>query len=244
MNVNVPPIDTDKPLTLKQAGELQTRLLDPFYPRFWKDRVNEDLGICRGIFVCDMSDLFGIGIPEEWTREVLDRIKRSSHRNRYYLLTKQPQNLIKFSPFPDNCFIGVTVTEKNKLLPALDALDDIQCELRYLSLEPLLGDFHIPDLDILLGGTLNWLIIGACTGSQKELLALAEGIAIKQGKTVSDFSLMPYGKQWTLQPQIEWVEEIVKAADRAGIPIFLKNNLLETEFAFNKEGYYRQEMPE
>ena len=26
-------------------------------------------------------------------------------------------------------------------------------------------------------------------------------------------------------PKIEWVEEIVRAADRAGIPIFLKNNL-------------------
>ena len=54
------------------------------------------------------------------------------------------------------------------------------------------------------------------------------------------------------QPKIEWVEEIEKAADKAGIPVFLKDNLLElvnyvdkkTEFAFNKDGYYRQEIPE
>ncbi|GAH88970.1 unnamed protein product, partial [marine sediment metagenome] len=29
-----------------------------------------------------------------------------------------------------------------------------------------------------------------------------------------------------LQPKIEWVEEIVGAADRAGIPMFLKDNLV------------------
>ena len=50
---------------------------------------------------------------------------------------------------------------------------------------------------------------------------------------------------------IEWVREIIEACDKAGIPAFLKNSLLElvnydsseTAFAFNKEGYYRQELP-
>ena len=54
----------------------------------------------------------------------------------------------------------------------------------------------------------------------------------------------------TKPPKIEWVQEIVEAADRAGVPVFLKDNLLElvnyqspkTEFAFNK-GFYRQEQP-
>ena len=29
----------------------------------------------------------------------------------------------------------------------------------------------------------------------------------------------------TVYPKIEWVQEIVQAADKAGIPVFLKNNL-------------------
>ena len=40
-----------------------------------------------------------------------------------------------------------------------------------------------------------------------------------------DLTLMPYGKKWTAQPKIEWVQEIVQACDKAGIPVFLKENL-------------------
>ena len=86
----------------------------PFYPRFWEERyldmttqrIRKHCVSPRGIFVCDMSDLFGIGIPESWTRQVLE-VCRNKSRHRFYLLTKQPQNLAKFSPFPDNCWVGV-----------------------------------------------------------------------------------------------------------------------------------------
>ena len=46
---------------------------NPFYPRLWQKKIDEIASISvrnrkrRGIFVCDMSDLFGIGVPEEWT---------------------------------------------------------------------------------------------------------------------------------------------------------------------------------
>lgn len=169
---------------------------DPFYPRFWPERLNEDLGICRGVFVCDMSDLFGNSIPEEWTREVLDRITRSSHRNRYYLLTKQPQNLIKFSPFPDNCWVGVTATDAQSFFSAGRRLEQVKAKIKYISFEPLLG--YVGGLwleDWLKSGVgINWLIIGAQTKP-------------------------------AVYPRIEWVKEIVEAADGAGIPVFLKDNL-------------------
>jgi len=170
-------------------------MADPFYPRLWPDRLNEDLGICRGIFVVDMGDLFGIGVPEEWTREVLDRIRRSSHRNRYYLLTKQPQNLAKFSPFPDNCWIGVTATSRGRAWEADKHLGFIDAKVKYLSLEPLLewskGDFGG---DFLTSTKATWVIIGA------------------QSKP-------------TVYPKFEWIKEIVEAADDAKLPIFMKDNL-------------------
>lgn len=40
-------------------------------------------------------------------------------------------------------------------------------------------------------------------------------------------------------PKIEWVQEIVRAADKAGIPVFLKDNLSPL-----MGGNLRQEMPE
>jgi protein gp37 len=79
---------------------------DPFYLRFWPDRLAElqrgmdDFDyeryvrqVGKGIFVCDMSDLFGIGIPEDWTKQVLDTIADDANTiHRFYLLTKQPQS--------------------------------------------------------------------------------------------------------------------------------------------------------
>ncbi len=193
----------------------------PFHPRFWPERLNE-LGFAhrgaskpKGIFVCDMSDLFGIGIPEGWTRGVLREIKQNNHY-RFYLLTKQPHNLIKFNPFPDNCWVGVTATDSKMAWNAYAELKDICASVKYLSLEPLLEEidtrmFHN------FKGVIKWVIIGACTGSKTEMLKLIE--------QYPDLTLMPYGNKWTAQPKIEWVQEIVEACDKAGIAVFLKENL-------------------
>ncbi len=199
---------------------------DPFYPRFWEDRLGEPIEKAtpkrplkpKGIFVCDMSDLFGIGIPEIWTGQVMTTIKLTPW-NRYYLLTKQPQNPIKFSPFPDNCWCGVTVTKPEFLLPALDALDSIQCSVRYLSIEPMLAGFDVPDLSLLLEGSVDWLILGSQTKP-------------------------------TVMPKIEWVEEIVGACDKAGIPVFLKDSLYDlfmnaphSDLFWEDMSHLRQEVP-
>ena len=51
-------------------------------------------------------------------------------------------------------------------------------------------------------------------------------------------------------PKIEWVEEIVRAADKAGVPVFLKNNLKPLYIAHTKsqgqicsDYILRQEVP-
>lgn len=204
---------------------------DPFYPHFWPERLEEYLGTKpRGIFVCDMSDLFGIGIPEEWTRAVLQKFQAINYdEHRFYLLTKQPQNLIKFSPFPDNCWVGVTACNFDMTNGAIYELDRIDAKVKYLSFEPFLDEIPIP----VYGFGVNWVIIGAQTKPYKP-------------------------------PKIEWVREIVEAADRVGIPVFLKDNLkpLLEQAVMNsdhnlywRDGYYtspehpnidlylRQEMP-
>jgi protein gp37 len=183
----------------------KTNRENPFYPRFWKEKL-EQLKPPRGdyyyhdykgIFVCDMSDLFGIGIPKEWTKKVIDKIK-DCPQYRFYLLTKQPQNLIKFSPFPENCWVGVTATNSKMLREALMHLEKIEASVKYVSLEPLLEQVYDPLCflnalpDFL--SVIDWLIIGAQTNPYKP-------------------------------PEIAWVREIIEAADKAGIRVFLKDNL-------------------
>jgi len=176
--------------------------IDPFYPRFWPERIEElndrHQGIYytkyykpKGIFVCDMSDLFGIGIPEQWTRCVLSYIQ-SCPRYRFHLLTKQPQNLPPFSPFPENCWVGVTVCNDAMMTIALTNLANVEAKVRFLSIEPHLGFITMKSHPIK--GIIDWIIDGSQTKP-------------------------------TVYPKIEWVEEIVRAADRAGIPVFQKDNL-------------------
>src|SRR4030042_7017041 len=49
---------------LAPGDRLLEKSLDPFYPRYWPDKLKDDFGKNpKGIFVCDMSDLFGKNIP-------------------------------------------------------------------------------------------------------------------------------------------------------------------------------------
>ena len=181
------------------SHEEQRRLLDPFYPRFWEDRLMQldrhNIRKAIGVFVCDMSDLFGIGIPEDWTRRILNKIGQGGYEeHRFYLLTKQPQNLYKLSPFPDNCWVGVTVCNDKMLDVAVDKLEDIKAIHKFISCEPLLKRLTLSlDYTFYYSG-VDWVIIGAQTKPAKF-------------------------------PRIEWVEEIVRACDKANIPVFLKDNL-------------------
>ena len=182
---------------------------DPFYPRFWEDRLDEIYERWQklnrrtlnpiGVFVCDMSDLFGIGIPVEWTEQVMAVIN-ACPQHRFYLLTKQPQNLIKFSPFPENCWVGVTATDGDMLRKALYHLTCVEAKVKYISFEPLLNtamDYAGCYTDYpsrYLFNEVQWVIIGSQTKPYKP-------------------------------PEIERVKEIVEACDKARIPVFLKDNL-------------------
>jgi len=211
-----------------------TAMIDPFYPRFWLERLEEPIkgyhyqeygganasASDKGIFVCDMSDLFGIGVPEEWTRQVLAVIKKCYY-HRFYLLTKQPQNLIKYSPFPENCWVGVTVTNLDMARAACMAFAEIEATVKYVSFEPLLNPVPCKHL----AGLSDWFIIGSQTRP-------------------------------SVYPQVEAVRDIAKTADEAGVPVFLKNNTAnlfthqDTRWAYTQDEdipemlSIRQEMPE
>ena len=182
---------------------------DPFYPRFWESRLYDpvhynragiiDYESSKGIFVCNMGELFGDWVPPTWQEKIFQIIDYCPN-DRFYLLTKQPQNLIKFSPFPDNCWVGVSAWNEASFIEACQELHYIQAKIKYISIEPLLKWF---EGFIKLGvdywleyGGIGWSIIGSQTKP-------------------------------TVLPKREWVTEIAGAARKAGIPIFLKDNLVK-----------------
>ena len=240
---NVYGLDNDPKIS---NAEFRKHAEDPFYPRFWTERL-EDIkreplpwfhrgkDLRKGIFVCDMGELFGDWIPQRWQDDIFGIIKLHS-QHRFYLLTKQPQNLVKFSPFPENCWVGVTATNRDTYTLAIYHLGRIKAPIKFISFEPLLSkvmdSWFTPaifpaafedksEAQVMVNKGVNWLILGACTGTLNDLKSLA--------LKYPELTLMPLnklsGRQWTLQPKREWILDIIAAASVKSIPIFLKNNL-------------------
>jgi len=226
---------------------------DPFYPRFWPERLDRIRSIKKptGIFLDDMSDWMGDYWPEEWTRQEL-QVMRDCPQHRFYTLTKQPQNLPQWE-FPENCWVGVTATNNEMALNGSANLASVTAKIKFLSLEPLLGRIGKAVLDLLTDKRgINWLVNGACTGTLPEMVRLVDRYPPET------LSIMRYGKLFTAQPRIEWVKEIVESADKAGVKVFLKDNLKpllpkdESPFYISRSGalfgikwdmVLRQEMP-
>jgi len=181
-------------------------IIDPFYPRFWPERLKQVTKHKKpaGIFLDDMSDWMGDYWPAEWTEQEI-QMMRDTPQHRFYTLTKQPQNLIKISPFPDNCWVGVTATDTKMFVNACKYLRGVTATVKYISFEPLL-DWREPVLKYTepVFGTdistrlstldISWCIIGAQTHP-------------------------------TVWPNRYWMAEIIDACDKSNIPVFLKDNL-------------------
>lgn len=163
------------------------------------------------VFVGSTIELF---LFDDWMEFILNRCQ-DFPQHTFLFLTKKPEKLEQWSPFPPNCQVGVTATDSYMFYEATDALQQIQAKTKYVSIEPFLGKIFLDGRSGNYG--IDWLIIGALTGTKAKIMELA--------KQYPELTPMLWGRKWTLQPKIEWVEEIVRAADRAGVKVFLKDNL-------------------
>ena len=64
-------------------------------------------------------------------------------QHRFYLLTKRPENLLAWSPFPENCYVGVSVTNQEMFETAIEYLKEVEATVKFLSFEPLLERIDI-----------------------------------------------------------------------------------------------------
>lgn len=170
-----------------------------FEPVFLPDQLSKISKIKEPskIFISFMGDAFADNYSHECLDLVLKWVK-THEQHTFIFLTKQPQNLVKWSPFSDNCWVGVSVTNDAMLTHAWAGLQKVEAKVKFVSIEPLLKwDMSLDDM-IFTFKSLNWIIIGQQTP-----------ISIKT------------------QPKIEWIERIIHAADKAHISVFLKENLRE-----------------
>lgn len=138
-------------------------------------------------FVGSTMELFGEWVPDERMEKILHWASRSKNHT-YIFLTKLPENLAKWNPWPPNAWVGVTATNNYEFQKAMFWLWRVRAKVRFVSFEPLLGE--VDDNHILADRLwIDWMIIGAQTGpgsvlpDRKWVDALI-GIADKQSMPV------------------------------------------------------------
>lgn len=129
---------------------LDYRALDA--PRKWK--------VGKMIFVNSMSDLFHENVPLEFIERVF-RVMKETPQHTYQLLTKRAERLSadgESLSWPSNVWMGVSV-ESSDYLFRIDHLRRTRASVKFLSLEPLLGDLGKIDLK-----GIDWAIAGGESG--------------------------------------------------------------------------------
>lgn len=112
------------------------------------------------IFVNSMSDLFHEDVPLEFIQDVFDTMRRA-HWHCFQLLTKRSERLAEVSDslaWPDNVWMGVSV-ENADYTSRIDDLRQTGANVRFLSLEPLLGPISKLDLS-----GIGWVVVGGESG--------------------------------------------------------------------------------
>lgn len=112
------------------------------------------------IFVCSMSDLFHEAVPYEFIDSVINIIEHTPQHT-YQILTKRSENMKDYfctRRVPKNVWLGVTV-ESKEYKDRINDLREVKSKIKFLSLEPLLGDLGALDLR-----NIDWIIVGGESG--------------------------------------------------------------------------------
>ena len=184
----------------------------------------------KKVFVNSMSDLFHENVRMEYVGSCFNTMLKGNHHV-YQILTKRPETMADFSKLFKNYFGDVipphiwmgTSVENADFKWRIDALRQVKCYTRFLSIEPLLG--HMGKLDLT---DIDWVIIGGESGAnfrpvnkewitdiikqcKKQSVAIFfkqwGGLRPKSGGRTLD------GKTYDQYPKIQNVENVLKEVE-------------------------------
>jgi len=114
----------------------------------------------RKVFVNSMSDLFHKDVPLEFIQRAFDVMARCP-QHQFQILTKRAARLRELAPelsWTANIWMGVSVEDQKRSRRAVD-LSHVPAQIRFLSIEPLLGPIKQLPLD-----GIHWVIVGGESG--------------------------------------------------------------------------------
>ena len=117
------------------------------------------------VFVNSMSDLFQVGVPDDYV-EAVAQVMSKANWHTFQVLTKRSERLrellqarLKFAARQEHIWWGVSVEDRKHGLPRIDHLRQAPAKVRFLSIEPLLEDLGPINLD-----GISWVIVGGESG--------------------------------------------------------------------------------
>jgi protein gp37 len=154
-------------------------------PIKWNMRL-EGTGRRERVFCASLADVFDNhrSIEDSWRRDLWQLIENTTNLD-WLLLTKRPQNALRFVPaawrdgFPPNVWVGTTVENQDEAERRIPHLLEIPAKVRFLSCEPLLGPLNLCVLlnagigtnvgqhvyPLSAGNKLHWIITGGESGN-------------------------------------------------------------------------------
>lgn len=165
----------------------------------------------RRVFVCSMGDILHDNVTDEWIVNVW-RTMRECERHTFQILTKRPERyfalqsrLVDLDHPPSNVWLGISCEDQRRADERIPTLLQCAAAVRWVSLEPLIGDidlFAFLDAPIrnrsflALGSSpmpgLDWVVVGCETGPKRRPCSLG------------------------------WIHSIVKQCAATGTPCFVK----------------------
>jgi protein gp37 len=144
-------------------------------------------------FVNSMSDLFHVGVPDEFINDVFT-VMELAHWHTFQVLTKRTERMAPYTQKryadkapPNNIWLGTSTENQASFDERMPHLRNTKAAVRWLSVEPLLGPIDFGSME-----GIAWVVVGGESGPNARPMAKV------------------------------WATDIRVACKTAGVPFFFK----------------------
>lgn len=132
------------------------------------------------VFCASLADVFDNQVPQEWRDDLFSLIQETPYLY-WLILTKRIGNVDR--EMPANVWLGITVCNQQEADRDIPKLLNIPATIRFLSIEPMLGDIDLFEAKAMWGGPvsgggesgpieydcvsfIDWVIVGGESGNK------------------------------------------------------------------------------
>lgn len=213
-----------KPAVLGEWGPNGTRIVAS--ESMWRQPIKwnrdaEKAGERRRVFCASMADVFEDREELIEPRRRLWRLILDTPYLDWLLLTKRPENFDKLYPVKNgvgSVWLGVSVEDQQRADERIPILLQTAAAVRFLSVEPLLGEINLDPLWV------GWGVAGYDHGRGKVLIAhRSSPTMLSQKIPAIDWTIVGGESGPQARPcNVEWIRSIVDECREARIPCFVK----------------------